>query len=424
MHRPPRGWRVELTRARHAGAAIPPYETVAALFDAASSTAPVGTFLEAVEAAGLHEFVNDHNGTIFVPSDEAWEKLLTAIKATKADLLGDKALMTSLMQFHVTYALVLGMTGFAGREPLMTAFKGQPLAVDSKAGAVLIAGLINTASITSLLGIVGSDAVRCAAAAAGCGCWQIALLRQARRTPQPQPHAAQPHLPPPCPPLLPQALRTAIYQIDSVLVPDLDGSAAKAKSAAASSPSPSPGAAAGRSPSPAPGDKATTQSGVITAPSTIKLPKPTGPSGNTAANATAADPAAGDATAITQPGGSEPEGAVATPSRTPVVNLTSRIAAANPDYLNGTTSTAVVAAAAAAAAPPAASPNMAVLIAVPVVAGILLGAVVGVGIVWWQRSAARREFVAAAAAVSSPSAGTAAASGPKLAELHSAAVAI
>jgi uncharacterized surface protein with fasciclin (FAS1) repeats len=133
-----------------------PYATVAALFEA-SSDASSSVFLEAAKAAGINL---ELNGTLFVPTDEAFGTLLTAIEATQADLMAEEPLVTAIMQFHVAYTLMPGMTAFAGHEPLVTLFQGQALEIDSQAGGVLISGAINTASVTTLLGLVGDDQVR------------------------------------------------------------------------------------------------------------------------------------------------------------------------------------------------------------------------------------------------------------------------
>lgn len=59
--------------------------------------------LQAVEAAGLVETVNDPDAklTIFAPTDEAFLAALKALSISAEDLLGDTELLTEILTYHV-----------------------------------------------------------------------------------------------------------------------------------------------------------------------------------------------------------------------------------------------------------------------------------------------------------------------------------
>ncbi len=57
---------------------------------------------EALDAAGLTTtFRSPGNYTVFAPTNDAFAALLTELGITKAQLLGDKPLLTSVLQYHV-----------------------------------------------------------------------------------------------------------------------------------------------------------------------------------------------------------------------------------------------------------------------------------------------------------------------------------
>ncbi len=64
--------------------------------------------VEAVTAAGLTTTLSGPGPfTVFAPTNDAFAKLLAELKVSKADLLGNKALLTKVLTYHVVPGLVL-----------------------------------------------------------------------------------------------------------------------------------------------------------------------------------------------------------------------------------------------------------------------------------------------------------------------------
>jgi uncharacterized surface protein with fasciclin (FAS1) repeats len=82
----------------------PPPGTVA---EVAGADGRFTTLVEAIAAAGLTQTVSGTGPfTVFAPTDDAFTALLSELGITKAQLLADKPLLTSVLTYHVLPALV------------------------------------------------------------------------------------------------------------------------------------------------------------------------------------------------------------------------------------------------------------------------------------------------------------------------------
>lgn len=69
------------------------------VIDTAASTGQARTLVEAVQSVGLSDSLHAEGPfTVFAPTDEAWAQLPAA---TVERLLGDKALLTEVLKYHV-----------------------------------------------------------------------------------------------------------------------------------------------------------------------------------------------------------------------------------------------------------------------------------------------------------------------------------
>jgi len=87
-----------------------PETTMAAktIVDIAAGNPDFSILVEAVTAAGLVETLSGPGPfTVFAPTNEAFAKALVALKLTKEQLLADKALLTSVLTYHVVAGKVL-----------------------------------------------------------------------------------------------------------------------------------------------------------------------------------------------------------------------------------------------------------------------------------------------------------------------------
>ncbi|KAI8462205.1 MAG: Fasciclin domain-containing protein [Monoraphidium minutum] len=118
---------------------------------AGAPPAMFSTLLAAVKAAGLAEALDkpDLAFTIFAPTNEAFGKLLAALKMTPEKLLADKPLLTKVLSYHVVPAVAQSKS-LKNNQKLPTLLKEQGLTVDlSKAGTVTIAGATNKAKVVA-----------------------------------------------------------------------------------------------------------------------------------------------------------------------------------------------------------------------------------------------------------------------------------
>lgn len=80
---------------------------VPSVLGVAKSDSQFSILVEAVQAAGLDSTLNGAGSfTVFAPTNAAFGSLLTELGITKAELLGNKALLTTVLTYHVVPAKV------------------------------------------------------------------------------------------------------------------------------------------------------------------------------------------------------------------------------------------------------------------------------------------------------------------------------
>jgi len=72
------------------------------LYDLASAKPELSVFIEAVNAAGLRETVeNQGSNTVFAPTNDAFNALFAELGTTKQALFADTATLTAVLKFHI-----------------------------------------------------------------------------------------------------------------------------------------------------------------------------------------------------------------------------------------------------------------------------------------------------------------------------------
>jgi hypothetical protein len=112
----------------HAQAPVATQPTVGALIKA-NPTAKINTFIEAAKAVNLYDKLTGttFTGTVLIPNDDAFARLLAQINATKAELLADKDLLTMVLQYHISPTVVPSIAAFATLASLPTLLTGRLL---------------------------------------------------------------------------------------------------------------------------------------------------------------------------------------------------------------------------------------------------------------------------------------------------------
>jgi uncharacterized surface protein with fasciclin (FAS1) repeats len=118
------------------------------IVDTAKATAQFSILVEAVVAADLATTLSGPGPfTVFAPTNDAFAALLTELGVTKAQLLADKALLTSVLTYHVLPAKVLKAGVPAGKA--ITTVQGGVFKVDAVgADLVITDGRNRTSTIT------------------------------------------------------------------------------------------------------------------------------------------------------------------------------------------------------------------------------------------------------------------------------------
>src|SRR5512134_4020476 len=119
------------------------------LVQVAQADARFSTLVEAVVAADLATTLSGTGPfTVFAPTNDAFAALLTELGVTKAQLLADKALLTSVLTYHVLPARVERAQVPAGKA--ITTVQGDVFKVDAAStGLVVTDGRNRQATITA-----------------------------------------------------------------------------------------------------------------------------------------------------------------------------------------------------------------------------------------------------------------------------------
>lgn len=125
----------------------------------AQSNPELSILVEAVNAAGLTETLKAAGPyTVFAPTNAAFASLLTELGVTKAQLLADKALLTSVLTYHVLSGRVAKADVPVGKA--ITTLQGGIFKIDSVGGALKITdgrnrvSTITTTDINTYNGVV------------------------------------------------------------------------------------------------------------------------------------------------------------------------------------------------------------------------------------------------------------------------------
>jgi uncharacterized surface protein with fasciclin (FAS1) repeats len=114
--------------------------------------------VEAVTAAGLTTTLTGPGPfTVFAPTNDAFAALLTELGITKAALLADKPLLTSVLTYHVLPAKVLKADVPAGKP--ITTVQGASFQVDAVSGNLVITDGRNRKSTITATDIVAGNGV-------------------------------------------------------------------------------------------------------------------------------------------------------------------------------------------------------------------------------------------------------------------------
>lgn len=121
----------------------------------AQSAGQFTVLLEAAQAAGLVDALKSPGPfTVFAPTDAAFGSLLTKLGKTKAELLADVPLLTTVLKYHVLSGAVpsSAITGPIGAVTL----EGRPMLIIPKDGKITINGVatVTTADVAATNGVI------------------------------------------------------------------------------------------------------------------------------------------------------------------------------------------------------------------------------------------------------------------------------
>jgi len=128
--------------------------------DIVDTAIEAGTFTllaEALTAAGLVDALKGEGPfTVFAPTDDAIVAALTALGITKEQLFADKALLTSVLTYHVIEGKVLAADAIALDGKSAATLNGAELAISVMDGSVMLNGdtMVVTADIMASNGVI------------------------------------------------------------------------------------------------------------------------------------------------------------------------------------------------------------------------------------------------------------------------------
>jgi uncharacterized surface protein with fasciclin (FAS1) repeats len=130
------------------------------LVDAAKADPKFSILVEALVAADLATTLSaeDKNYTVFAPTNDAFAALLTELGLSKAQLLADKPLLTTVLTYHVLGSRVLRAAVPAGKA--ITSLQGGIFKVDAVGGGLLITdGRNRTSRVTATDAVVSNGVI-------------------------------------------------------------------------------------------------------------------------------------------------------------------------------------------------------------------------------------------------------------------------
>lgn len=114
-------------------------------------------FQAALAAVKLTDVLKLSNVTVFIPSDAAFNRTLTALNITAEDILANTNELVNVLTYHV----VVGKS-FATQAQLiaarnLTALNGQTLKINSSSSGAVILGALTSANVTGFSGLLGNS---------------------------------------------------------------------------------------------------------------------------------------------------------------------------------------------------------------------------------------------------------------------------
>ena len=115
--------------------------TVADLI-AGSPKAQVSMFVDAAKAAGLYDAITGPGfaGTLWIPTDAAFNAALTELATTMTDLVAHKDLLAAIINYHASAKLYYQTSDLASGAPVATLLPGhvlKPTVAGERAAAAL-----------------------------------------------------------------------------------------------------------------------------------------------------------------------------------------------------------------------------------------------------------------------------------------------
>ncbi len=121
-------------------------------------SSPLVALVEAVVSAGLVDTLSGAGPfTVFAPNNAAFAALLAELGLTKEQLLANKALLTTVLTYHVVQGKVASTAIPFGKA--ITTVQGTILKIDSVAGAVVITDGRNRTSKVAMADLAASNGV-------------------------------------------------------------------------------------------------------------------------------------------------------------------------------------------------------------------------------------------------------------------------
>ncbi|MEM6281678.1 MAG: fasciclin domain-containing protein [Chloroflexota bacterium] len=108
------------------------------IVEIAASNNDFTTLVAAVQAAGLVDTLNSGTFTVFAPTNAAFAELLAALDVTAAELLADRALLTTVLTYHVIPGEVPASTIINAGSVSVATVQGQSVTAAAAGGGVQI----------------------------------------------------------------------------------------------------------------------------------------------------------------------------------------------------------------------------------------------------------------------------------------------
>lgn len=133
-----------------------PVATASTVVGVFASSNSYGILLEAVKAAGLYDTITgaSFTGTLLAPNDPAFASLLGILNVSKSEVLGNKALLTTVLTYHVLPTTILRVEDFAKAGTIATLLANHSI-VPISGSTLGLKGERSSANFSGISGLVG-----------------------------------------------------------------------------------------------------------------------------------------------------------------------------------------------------------------------------------------------------------------------------